>query len=74
MRDFSGKADKAKANEKLCLFAQFICKDKSIMFSEKFVKINVIQDGPDGFFQNVNPQDLTAAGKKGQTVRSRFQR
>ena len=64
-RDFSAKSDKPKANEKLCIFLQLLCKDSSIQYTDEFVRVTLMQDSDDGFFKGINPQDLIAPGKKG---------
>lgn len=71
-RDVNSKNDKPRANEKLCIYMQLVCKDTSTFHTGEFVKIQVMQDSEDGFFKGLNPADLMAAGKKGADAHTRF--
>lgn len=49
-----------------------MCKDASLMLTNDFIRINIIQDqGSPGFFPGLNINDLVA-GKKNSTAPLRF--
>ena len=40
-----GKSEKSvKAHEKMCIFVQMVCKDASLIFTNDFIRINIIQE------------------------------
>jgi len=72
VRALSSKTDKPKANEKLCIFVQLICKDPSTFYSGDFVRINILQTSSVGFFNGIAPQDLVGSTKKQTDTQLRF--
>jgi hypothetical protein len=64
IRDTKAGELKLKANEKLCIFVQLVCQDQSLQFSNRFARVNLIQNDALGFFCGIDPKDLVAAETK----------
>jgi len=60
-----GKSEKSvKAQEKMCIFVQMVCKDASLIFTNDFIRVNIIQEqGVPGFFPNISADDLLSKKK-----------
>jgi len=69
----SEKSDKSlKANERLCIHVQLLCKDASIIFTNDFIRMKIIQEqGQPGFFSGISANDLLT-GKKNSAAHLRF--
>ena len=55
-----------KANEKLSIYVQLLCKDASILHTSEYVRLNIAQEDANGFFRGISPQDLLGSNKKTQ--------
>lgn len=53
-----------KANEKLSIYVQLLCKDVSILHTSEYVRLNIAQEDANGFFKGISPQDLLGSNTK----------